>query len=200
MIPVVAIARTALSARSVIAGGAVFYDAAVRTGFVNADTILLALRQIGPRMARRARAADGSALQEMVNLAKSRAPVDSGRLLNGIEGYTEGEFHVFKASAVRTSSTGRDSADYARFVEFGTAAGVRSRSRAYQAQAGFYDNPLTGFEAGPGRPTPRRRRQYRGHPGTRPQPFFYNSAREVMEKRFMTLESLPALAATEEGL
>lgn len=185
-----------------IATGALFYDAVVKTGIVNADTVLFAVRNIVPRMMNRAKKVDSDALQAMIDLARSRVPQDTGKLLNGITGAQEGEFFVFRASAVKTRKDGGEGADYARFVEFGTKPGQRGRSVSYQSRAGFYTgtdldasgSPITAPQA----PVqPRRRRQYRGHPGTEAQPFFYNSAREVLEKRAMTYENMPAEVAGE---
>lgn len=197
-----ALARGALSARRSLPRGSfiALYDAVQHIGILNADVVFFAIRELGPRMAAKVRRIDDSALQEMVSLARSRVPVDTGRLLNGITGETEDEYHVFRASAVRTRASGKQGADYARFVEFGTKPGRRGGKVSYMSLDGFYNGPVTGFEAGPGRGRPRTRRQYRGHPGTPAQPFFYNSAREVMQERFATFETLPVQTGRELGL
>lgn len=112
-----------------------------------------------------ANAVDQRALDDMVALAQSRVARRTNRLAGGISGERDGEAFVFKAEAQRDPS----SADYAPFVERGTRAGVRNRVVAEP----------TAFELQNGV----RRRARRTHPGTEAQPFFYNSAREILERR-----------------
>lgn len=164
-------------------------------GIIGWPEMRFALTEIAPRLARRMHQSHSKALDEMVSLARSRVPVDTGKLVNGITGQREGDYFVMRARAARDEG----SADYARFVEFGTQAGVRHRRVEYQARTGFYSNPVTGFEDGPGESAPRTRKQYRAHPGTQAQPYFYNSAREVMERHFMAVEKLPAEIGQQLG-
>jgi hypothetical protein len=92
-------------------------------------------------------------------------PRRTSRLAEGITGTEEAGVFVFKAEAQRDAG----SADYAPFVERGTRPGARGRvvadPTAYERRAGI------------------RRRSRRTHPGTPAQPFFYISAREVLDRR-----------------
>lgn len=123
------------------------------------------LVRVAGRMQGHADRIDERALDEMVELARSRVPRRTGRLAEGISGEREGDAFVFKAEAQRDES----SADYAPFVERGTRAGVRGRVVA---------DPST-FELRAGI----RRRSRRSHPGTEASPFFYSSAFEVLARR-----------------
>ncbi len=117
------------------------------------DNVVRGLFKVSDALSGNAAAINRRALDRMVDLARSRVPQDTGLLYSGIEGREDGDGFEFRASAEL------DDADYARFVEFGTAAGERGRRIV---QGG------------------RSRRQRRGHPGTAAQPYFYNSASEVL--------------------
>lgn len=121
----------------------------------------LRLTRVASNMQAQAQGVDARALNEMVTRAKASAPVRSGNLVNGITGEREGEFYVFRASAVGP----HDGADYAPFVEFGT--------RPHQRQVA--DESY--FEGGA------RRSRRPGHPGTEAQPFFWPAARSVLAER-----------------
>lgn len=104
---------------------------------------------------------DRAALDEMVETARASAPVRTGRLREGITGEREGDFFVFRASAVGLT----DDADYARFVEFGTRPGRRVADQA------FFDAPA-------------RASRRKGHPGTEAQPYFWPAVRAVLSRRY----------------
>lgn len=123
------------------------------------------LTRVASGMQASADAIDQRALDEMVALAQSRVPRRTGKLSAGITGEREDDAFVFKAEAQRDAS----SADYSPYVERGTRPGRRGQVVAEP----------TSFERRAGI----RRRSRRSHPGTEAQPFFYNSAREVLERR-----------------
>lgn len=164
------------------------YERMVRSVFRASDALFSRSQAISQR-----------ALDEMVELARSRVPQDTGLLLSGIRGYVENGEYVFEASAVRQRPNGKQGVDYARFVEFGTKAGMRAMPTAYSTRNGFFqagyatadrdavNNWLV--EEGRGRLAGRKfrtgritRRVRTPHPGTAPQPFFYNSAREAFAR------------------
>ena len=116
-----------------------------------------------------ARQVDDGAAARMVQLMQDRVPRRTGRLQLGITARFENNQWVVQATA--SNPTGRKGgtaagADYARFVEFGTAprAGKRVVDDDY-------------FAGG-------------GHPGTDPQPYFWNSGREVLGERFAEAERM----------
>lgn len=117
------------------------------------------------------------ALNEMVDLAQSRVAVRTGRLKIGVTGIREGEMFVFSAYARRDGAE-----DYAPFVERGTRPGVRGR---------VYSRPAAGSS------DTRQTRARRTHPGTEAQPFFYVSAREVLERYRQEHTAAYALAAAQ---
>lgn len=154
------------------------------------------------RAVMRARRADAAALDQMVDLARARVPRDTGRLYNGISGRFEGDVAVFEASAVRISGSGRESADYAGFVERGTKAGLRGRSASVADQAYFTRAEWSAAHPGSGAVPGRQyrsgplRRVHHPHPGTTAQPFFFNSAAEVLRDHG---DELQAAMAEEAG-
>lgn len=188
MLPVTTIART----------GAALYSAADATGFEGFDELATSLGRLALKIGMKAMNHDRSALDEMVTLAKSRAPTDTGRLVNGIKGEVDGDLCVFSASAVHEDKPGSKE-DYARFVEFGTHAGQRGQFHEIVAHEGFYSGPATvgGQERGTVRL--QRRRSLRGHPGTDPQPFFFNSVNDVLGKRRAAMERAVEQVGAEEG-
>jgi len=140
------------------------------------------LVKYGVKLALNSGKVDEAAAAEMVSLMKSRVPVDTGNLLNGISYENSGGEITVTASAIKESS----GVDYARFVEFGTD------DNGAVAEDSFFAD---GSDAG----TPLRRSSRRGHGATPAQPFFWNSAREVLAKRGRQLEDVARQTASEEG-
>jgi hypothetical protein len=121
-------------------------------------------------------------LDDGLDLMRSRVPVDSGLLLNGITGEVGEGFGEFRASARRNSATRGNEEDYAHFVEFGTASGVYGARAAIDQRDGLFSIPADATSAFPtNNVTSRARQQYRSHPGTPAQPFFYDSAQEAFD-------------------
>lgn len=148
---------------------------------------------------KRMRRRDQDAAQEMVDLMRADAPYDSGDLYNGIQWWEEDGAFIVQASAVHPDRRGGE--DYAGFVEHGTRAGERERSISYVADTNYHE--LTaGLSEGSIRPTgrtySRRRLQYREHPGTPAQPFFYQNARDVLNQRGADAEQVAGLALDGE--
>lgn len=190
---------------SPVAAAGLLYDINQATGIIGWPEVRLALNSLPDIIGRKAGEIDNAALQEMIRLARARVPQDTGRLLNNITGAVERQgkqtIYVFRASAVRTARNGSESADYARFVEFGTRAGVRGRRIAGPSREGFFTEGAAVDDVRvPGRAVGRARRQYRSHPGTDPQPFFYPSVREVMDRRANQYRALPGQIARQSGL
>ena len=141
---------------------------------------------------------DQNAAQEMVDLMRARVPRDTGRLYNGIDYQIDGDTISVHAEAHKSGRYSQE--DYARFVEFGTRAGVRGQRTRFASDAGFFSSdafPEAGFR---GTPTARTRSVYRTHPGTKAQPFFFNSAHEVLDRRGIDAEDAIAQAGAEEDL
>lgn len=190
---------------SPVAAAHLLYDINQATGIIGWPELRLALQSIPDILGRRAKEIDSAALDEMIRIARARVPQDTGRLFNGITGDVEvdGErrIYVFRASAVRTGFDGSQGADYARFVEFGTRAGARGSKIAGPSRVGLISEGGQVDELRvPGRTVGRARRQYRNHPGTDPQPFFYPAVNEVMARRAAQYHALPAQIAREAGL
>lgn len=140
--------------------------------FAGVDAFVDATAQYVVKLALRSRRVDHDAADEMVGLMRSRVPVDSGRLLNGITAREDGDAWIVEASAVRAEF------DYARAVEFGHVVG--------------HADPL-----GP----PRARRSRAEHGGRAdPEPFFLGSGEEVLRKRGRAMEEATVAAAREAGL
>lgn len=173
MLPVITIATQA----------AALYSVADQTGVIGFDAWLKSIVAIVPRMALKAHKADRGFVDEMVELAKGRVPVDTGRLLHGIEARDVGDHMVeFRAAAVHDDKP-NSKEDYAHFVEFGMTRG--SIGAPVVADATFFTNYRAVF--GNARQAKRNRKSYRNSSGTAPQPFFYNSAADVLAKREMTM-------------
>lgn len=150
---------------------------------------------------KRMRATDRDVAQEMVDRMRRDVPVDRGDLYNGIRYWEDDGSFVVQASGVRLTKAGVANADHAGFVEHGTRAGERRRSVRYVADSNYHD--LTaGLGFGGVRETgtlrSRRRLQYRGHPGTDAQPFFYDNARDVLAERAIAAEDVLGLATEDE--
>lgn len=165
---------------------------------LHGDDLVRNLAKFGAKLALRSRKIDQEAGEGMVELMRSRVPVDTGRLLNGITSTVrEDGSVVVEASAVRVSGTGRESADYAGFVERGTRAGDRGGRVSYMADSSYFDLSTGGA---PGRSYRRKRRVYRSHPGTEAQPFFFDSVEEVLAERGRSMDDAVGDAAGESDL
>jgi hypothetical protein len=141
---------------------------------------------------------NAAALEDMIARARQYVPVDTGRLLNGIGGEDFGDYASFTASAVHGD------ADYARYVEFGTAGGVRGRKRSAQSHGvSALGGTLSGgaFDAGHASYVQRRRERisYRSHPGTKAQPFFFPAVNEAIGPRNEDMQNIFEQAGHEEG-
>lgn len=185
MLPVFTIARAGLA----------LYSAQEATGIIGFGEWAGAIGRIVAKMALKARRIDDSILQDMVSGAQSRVPRDTGRLYSGIRGEVEGDLFAFSASAARESGA---SVDYAPFVEFGTRPGHRGASVVTQSLVGA-GHGLSLSARLSAETTDRRRRQYREHPGTPAQPFFWPAVEEALKKRGLAMSDLAASAAAEEG-
>lgn len=163
---------------------------------VGLDNLMGALVKHGVKLAFRSRGVDAGAMDEMLSLMRERVPRDTGRLYNGISGEIDDEgVATVTATAVRDNGF-----DYAFLVEHGTKAGVRGRS-SQVADANYFDVDLVSGSATRRRPSKRStRRSGRTHPGTEAQPFFFNSASEVLAKRQQRLEDAADASAQESGL
>jgi len=149
------------------------YDVNEATGIIGWGDVTSQMLKIAPKILFQSHHMRSDALTDMIELARSRVPVDTGLLLGGIEGEVFDDYAEFRASAVRISANGQESADYAHFVEFGTAPGVRGSSVYITERAGLFSLPGDATSAFPTGPTGmRQRQQYRTHPGTPAQPFF----------------------------
>lgn len=179
-------ARAALGLHTAFVGGEIY-------GW---DTMARGLANFLTRVDAAAHSIDARALNDMVALAKSRVPVDTGRLLNGITGEIFDNYAEFLASAVHETGSRED---YARFVEFGTSAGTRGVKNAIVADEGFYS--ADPFSTSPlrGRRVVHGRISYRTHSGAPAQPYFYGSANEVLEKRGLEMQDVAADSASAEG-
>ena len=100
---------------------------------------------------------------DMVARMQTDVPVLTGALQLGVSYRFDAGSWVVEAKASRNKKRG-PGADYAPFVEFGTAPHKsRNRRRAIADEAFFSQQP-TGS----------------GHPGTAAQPFFWQNARDVL--------------------
>lgn len=138
--------------------------------------------KLGERFRQEMRRRNRAALDVMVGLARSRAPVDTGRLLNGITGSEKGDYFEFRASAI--SDRGQPE-DYARFEEFGhaVAGGAAVSGNALVADESFF--------AGNGHWRSHRRARADAVPA---QPFFFGSAAEGLASRGTPDEIIGAAA------
>lgn len=84
--------------------------------FINPRRLLFALSHVLPHILKGAAEIDGRASERMVEEMRAEVAVDSGRLLNGIRAYKDGDETVVEASAVRGDF------DYAFMVEKGRVA------------------------------------------------------------------------------
>lgn len=172
------------------------YSVYTETGIMRWTEVARGLLTIAANLELRTKKIDAGALDDMVSLAKSRVPVDTGRLLNGITGDDYEDYCEFRASAVHETGSQED---YARFVEFGTAAGQRGTTNAVAADEGFYSADPYSTSPFRGRRKLRDRRVYRTHPGTPAEPFFYNSANDILAERRLKMQDVIAEAVTGQG-
>lgn len=163
---------------------------------VGLENLIGSLVKHGVKLAFRSRGVDSGAMDDMLALMRERVPRDTGRLFNGISGEIDDDgIATVTATAVRDNGM-----DYAFLVEHGTKAGVRGRA-SQVADANYFDVDLVAGSATRRRPSRRStRRGGRTHPGTEAQPFFFNSAREILAEREQRLEEAADAAAQELGL
>lgn len=160
------------------------------SGVLGVPDVQAALLRFAVKLAFKTKKVDADAAAEMVDLMRSRVPRDTGRLYNGIEAHQEDDgTWLVEASAVHPRGS-KESADYARFVEFGTAPGTRGDRTSYVADEGFFSTDALGDGRFRGRARARTRKVYRTHAGTPAQPYFFESAREVLEKRGISMQSI----------
>lgn len=148
-------------------------------GVIGTERVVGALVKYGVKLAIKSHQADVDAGNEMVSLMKSRVPVDTGRLLNGITMEDDDGQITVTASAARDGD-----ADYARFVEFGTKGGTVADDNFFQ----------DGTDAGAAL-----RLRSGGGGGSPAQPFFWNSAHEVADRHAIALDKASGDATQEEG-
>lgn len=184
MLPLLTIARSAFR----------LYELNQATGLIGYDDVRNALIRIAAKLAVKSRRIDRGALDDMVARARELVPQDTGLLYSGITGEETDAYFEFRASARRVTASGKSQEDYARFVEFGTAAGIRGASAEIDERSDLYDGTRTSAFV-----TGSRRRQYRSHPGTQPQPFFYPAADEALARRALDMDDVIAGAAQEDG-
>ena len=119
---------------------------------------------------------DQQMAEDMVKLMKSRVPDKTGRLLNGISWRQLGNIFEVRASAHRSSGAETAQEDYATFVEHGTHPSKGGSDRIGGGLAvnnGFFARAASS-------PHPS---GTRAHAATPAEPFFYNSAAEIMAQR-----------------
>lgn len=165
---------------------------------IGVDRISGQLASYATKVALRSNHAAEEGAARMVEAMRARVPRDTGALYSGIEWSVEGGRVYVQASSARYDS----SADYARFVEFGTRSGVRGGNTGV-ADADFF-TAEAGANIGPGSPRrynagARDRRQYRTHPGTPAQPFFWPSVREELPNVRASMNRLAIEVGREEG-
>lgn len=176
------------------------FDAALDSGIIDWPRVALSIVRVGYNMVAQARETDRRSSDEWVNLARSRVPQDTGNLLAGIEVRYGDGYAEWRASGERVGLGGRQPADYARFVEFGTKPGQRGGTSSGASMEGFYATDAASGSPFSGARVSRARRTYRTHPGNAAQPFFYNSAREVLARRAGAFESAMSNVVSDEGL
>lgn len=167
---------------------------------LGADLLTNRLVKVARLLDKIASRSDEDAAQEMVERMRADVPQDTGNLYNGIEFTNSDGFYEVRASAVHADRNGGE--DYAGFVERGTASGVRQRSTNYVADTNYHELSA-GIGDGSVRPTGktygRRRLQYRTHPGTPAQPFFFENAIDVLKERRADLADVLNAEAAAEG-
>ncbi|TDX64000.1 hypothetical protein EDE12_106145 [Methylosinus sp. sav-2] len=187
------------AAFSLGSGAVDFADPQTGSGLFGWPDALGSLARIVTRMEVKQHRRDSEALAQMIETARGLVPVDSGRLLSGIGGEAFDAYCEFRASAVHETASGKEGADYARFVEFGTRSGEASVAAPITAHEGFYASDQAGVTGMRGNAIVRNRRSRRTHGGTAAQPFFFPAANEVLAKRESVAEALPYEEASAEG-
>ena len=169
-------------------------------GVFGGEEFRRSMTRFGDGLSTRAFELDAEAAAEMVDLMQGRVAQRTGLLLSGIASHQAGEVWTVTASAQKYSNT----KDYAKDVEFGTAAGFRGRA---VAGSDYYEKAYSGRRGSLNERTGRRRRvndarrrSARSHPGTDAQPYFLNSAAEVLRKRNSEMSDLIEDLGDEEGL
>lgn len=176
------------------------FDPTENTGFLGWGDVALSLGKLVVRVETRSHLSDASALDEMITIARGLVAVDTGLLLSGITGEDLGDgFFEFRASAVRETASGKESADYARYVEFGTRAGEAGVFAPITAHEGFFASDQRWSLGARGAAVEKRRRSRRTHGGTQPRPFFFPAANQVLARREQSMAALPYDAASEDG-
>lgn len=157
----------------------------------SAEQVFLRMRRIPATVRKRIEPALESAAEEMVRLMKSLCPVDAGDLRDSIAwkwgDAPDGSVPlggVGDRDTLRiTVYAGDGDAFYARFVEFGSKAGVRgARSGVHGAK----QSKALG------------RKAYRTHPGTKAQPFFFPAYRALKKKTENRIKRAISRAVKEE--
>jgi len=179
---------------SATVSGFTLYRAASESGVFGYAEWALALGQFVISIERGAHERHGALVDEMVTEARSLAPWDTGDLHMGIERIDEADAVLFQASGQHDG----EGADYARFVEFGTAPGQRGRAQSIAARPGMFSGD--GVQESEFTTTTRTRRQYRGHPGTEAQPFYFPAIRTVLDRHNLAMKDVIAGAAGDAGL
>ncbi|MGA8172319.1 MAG: HK97 gp10 family phage protein [Methylocystis sp.] len=175
------------------------FDTSSQTGIVGWPQVVMSLTRTVVKMEEKARHADTAALDRMIDIARGLVPVDTGRLLSGIGGENYDDYSEFRASAVHETG---NTADYARFVEFGTRGGERgARSEITSFEGGISLDPdrenATFLRRGTAKV--KTRRSLRTHSGTAARPFFFPAANQVLGDRARDAESWGDDAASGEG-
>ena len=167
-----------------------------KTGVDGVPQVTAALKRYPDELVAQLRTRGMAIGQEMVTLARSRVPVQTGVLLNGITAKPTSSPTIFELRASGISNKSRG-VDYARFVEFGTSGGEAGQFREITSQAGLFGDRLDPDRLHPIR---KRRRSRRTHGGSKARPFFFTSAKEVMTRHVAELRKLPAKVAKSLGL
>lgn len=147
-------------------------------GLVGVERLSGQLAKLAVKLALKSDQASLHAAQAMVELMRARVPRDTGLLLNGITYRRNGGVYVVEAAA------DRDGYDYALTVEAGHHAGGLHADAEL-----FADTTGRGFTAT--RP---------GATDVPAQPYFYDSAREILAEWSRALGDGIGEAAREEGL
>ncbi|MGL3208691.1 hypothetical protein [Bradyrhizobium sp. BR 1433] len=167
-------------------------------GLIGLDVLQNRFVKIGRFIEKHMRVKDEESARDMVGRMRADVPQDKGNLYNGIRYWQDGDAWVVQAAAVHDDRSGGE--DYSGFVEHGTQPGQRGRSVTYAVADGGYHENTSGLGEGAVRPVPRSRtrQQYRTHPGTEAQPFFYDNARDVLEERGADADEVIGLALDED--
>ncbi|GEP12257.1 hypothetical protein MMMDOFMJ_1663 [Methylobacterium gnaphalii] len=148
----------AFSRQPGVLSGIKLIDTAVAA--VGIERITAQVVKYGVKLALRADHSTETAAAEMVELMRSRVPVDSGNLLNGIAWHKSGHAVTVEAIAVNVDY------DYALAVEAGHHAGNT------HADASLFEDTTGRGYSRPSRAT--------GGSDVPAHPFFYGSARETL--------------------